>query len=137
LNNFDVNNGRIFIKAQSVTSLIKNGFTLSNGADIIVKHLDGSILNEVEYAGTGMKVCITIGGIVKKEFTAVITGDVSGDGFINAIDLLLIKRSILGMTALTDAYAEAANIDRDANGSITAIDLLKLKRFVLGIDTIA
>jgi hypothetical protein len=41
------------------------------------------------------------------------------------------------MTALTDAYAEAANIDRDANGSITAIDLLKLKRFVLGIDTIA
>lgn len=65
-----------------------------------------------------------------KSYTAVIYGDVAGDGNITIKDLLLIKKHLLGEKELSGAYGEAANISKD--GGITIKDLLLLKKQLLG-----
>lgn len=57
-------------------------------------------------------------------------GDVNGDGDINAIDYLLVKRAVLGTYTLTDAARIAADIQQD--GTIDAVDYMLLKRYILG-----
>lgn len=81
--------------------------------------------------GTGMKVNVGF-----TSYTAVIYGDLDGDGQINATDLLLLKRHILGVGTLSGAYAIAANVDRDASGGVSSTDLLALKRHILGLGAI-
>ena len=64
----------------------------------------------------------------------VIYGDVTGDGGIDAKDLLYIKRHILGISKLGNAASMAADVK--GNDGITAVDLLYVKRHMLGISTI-
>ncbi|MHB1454090.1 MAG: S8 family serine peptidase [Saccharofermentanales bacterium] len=68
---------------------------------------------------------------VVDELTVVIYGDVNGDGSVNALDLLAIKKKLLGQSQLTGASAEAGNINRDASG-VNALDLLAIKKQLLG-----
>jgi endoglucanase len=60
-----------------------------------------------------------------------IKGDVNGDGEILANDLLLIKKSILGIVTLEGESAENADVNGD--GEILANDLLLVKKYILGI----
>ena len=64
----------------------------------------------------------------------IIFGDVTGDGEINAQDLLYIRRHILGITKLSSAAATAADVH--GKDGITATDLLYLRRHILGISSI-
>lgn len=60
-------------------------------------------------------------------------GDVNGDGVVDALDYLLIKRHALGSLSIgaREAYA-----DVDRSGSIDALDYLMVKRHALGSFTI-
>ena len=60
-------------------------------------------------------------------------GDVNGDGAVDALDYLLIKRNVIGSFALgaREGYA-----DVDRSGSIDALDYLMVKRHVMGSFTI-
>ncbi len=62
--------------------------------------------------------------------TVVIYGDTSGDGYIDALDLLQVQKSILGTYSLVDAYAKAADASKD--GIIDALDLLQVQKNILG-----
>lgn len=64
-----------------------------------------------------------------KSLTAIVTGDLSGDGKVSITDVLMLKASILG-TALSPAAGIAADLNYDGKVSIT--DLLKIKAIVLG-----
>lgn len=75
--------------------------------------------------GTGNK--INING---EEFIAVVYGDTSGDGQINALDLLKVQKDILGTASLNGAYKVAADASHD--GSVNALDLLKVQKKILG-----
>ncbi len=57
-------------------------------------------------------------------------GDLSGDGKINSVDYLLLKRYVLGTFKLTDEQFAAADISKD--NKVNSIDYLLLKRHVLG-----
>ena len=61
-------------------------------------------------------------------------GDVNGDGSITLLDLVKIKRHILGFSVLTGDSAAAADVNGD--GSITLLDLVKVKRHILGFQLI-
>ncbi len=58
-------------------------------------------------------------------------GDINNDGQIDAIDLQLLKKYLLGLGEIEDTKLA----DLDANGDVNAIDFSLLKQFLLGIST--
>jgi len=65
--------------------------------------------------------------------TAIVTGDVNGDGAVTITDLLMIKSAILG-EPLSETASAAADVNYD--GSITITDFLQVKSNLLGLSAI-
>jgi len=59
-----------------------------------------------------------------------VTGDVSGDGEINAVDSNYMKRAIAGVLPLSEKQTAAA--DTDGNKAINGKDSNTLKRMISG-----
>lgn len=78
---------------------------------------------------TGYKVKIS-NNKGNAELSVVVKGDTSGDGEINALDLLQVQKKILGTYMMDGAYSEAADTSRD--GEINALDLLQIQKKILG-----
>lgn len=78
---------------------------------------------------TGMKVKIT-NKTGSETLQIVIKGDTSGDGVINALDLLQVQKYILGTYTLSGVYKEAG--DTSGDGTINALDLLQVQKDILG-----
>ena len=95
----------------------------SAGGDVSITDASGNGVNG--NIGTGYRV--TING---ETLVAVIFGDASGDGEINALDLLKIQKHILGNVQLNGVQAQAADASHD--GQINALDLLKVQKKILG-----
>ena len=81
---------------------------------------------------------IATGDIIEIDKTSkyeiVVYGDINGDAGVNVVDLLLIKKYILGELALKDANKMAADINKD--GSVNVVDLLLIKKYILSEYTI-
>ena len=54
----------------------------------------------------------------------------SGDGKVNALDLLQMQKSILGQKSLNGSYSQAADVSGD--GKVNALDLLQVQKNILG-----
>lgn len=65
--------------------------------------------------------------------TAVVTGDLNGDGNVTITDMLMLKSRVLGHT-LESTAEKAGDINYDGNVSIT--DFLRIKSALLGKETI-
>ena len=65
-----------------------------------------------------------------KTYTAIVYGDLTGDGLVNSADLLRLRQYLLATKDLTGAYKEAADLTSD--GQINSADLLKLRQYLLG-----
>ncbi len=65
--------------------------------------------------------------------TAVILGDLTGDGKINSADLLAMRKHLQGTAKLSGAYLEAAKL---VNNNVNSADLLKLRQHLLGTNNI-
>lgn len=59
------------------------------------------------------------------------TGDVNGDGKVTVMDLLKVRKAILGMTQLTETEQKLADVN--CNGKVDMIDLLRIQKNILGI----
>ena len=59
-----------------------------------------------------------------------IKGDVTGDGKVNAVDYLLLKKYVLGTAILTPEQLNRADVNED--GRINSVDYVLLMRIVLG-----
>ena len=90
---------------------------------------DGTLKNNKndDIIKTGTKLTFADG----TSFTAVVYGDINGDGLINSADLLKMRQYLLGQTDLDDLHSQAANIDEKSSGK-----LLKLRQQLLGISDI-
>ena len=71
-------------------------------------------MNDVEYA-----------------FTAAVSGDVNGDGIIDAKDYIELRRAILGITTLDDAAKLAG--DRNGDGKVNSADYIAIRKAILQI----
>ena len=80
-------------------------------------------------AGTGTKITVS-NGTTQTEFTLIVKGDTSGDGVINALDLLQIQKNILGLYNLDIPNKKAA--DPSGDGTVNALDLLQVQKSILG-----
>ena len=150
-NNNNQNNGQQ--QTSSVENIVNSaGFRYSNG--YISKINVGTNVNDIKNALTsvGGNVSITdasgnevngsiatgyrinINGSNSETLIAVVYGDVSGDGKINALDLLKVQKQILGTANLNGSYKEAADVSHD--GTINALDLLKVQKNILNTGNI-
>ncbi len=108
---------------------IKNKITTNY--DITVINIDGEELSDDDRVGTGTKIQFIENGSVVEEYTIVIYGDVDGSGVINARDLLMLQRYILGKAELNNIQIKASIIDK-VSQTPKAADLLKIQRHILG-----
>ena len=114
-------------------SKIKNDLeSVAGNATVIIKDANDNI-KESGISCTGDKVIINNQSSTET-LQIIIKGDTSGDGVINALDLLQVQKNILGTYTLTGAYKEAADTSKD--GVINALDLLQVQKSILGTYTI-
>ena len=130
---YSISSGQIgTISAGTTIGTLKNG--LNESANIKI-YKDNTVVDDNAKLGTGMTVQLMDGNTVKQSLVVVVTGDTSGDGATNALDLLKVKRHILSIEKISGAYLTAGDVNRD--GLANALDLLKIKRDILGIEKLA
>ena len=100
--------------------------------NVVVKNSSGKVIED-DFIGTGSTVELSKGDY-KLNVTVVIYGDPSGDGKINALDLLKVQKHILEVNKLNGSNLEAADPSRD--GKVNALDLLKVQKNILGLSSI-
>ena len=71
-------------------------------------------------------------GKVYKQFDIIIYGDITGDGKIEALDYVYIKRHLWGISELSGINKTAADIS-PSKGSVDALDFVYMKRHLWGI----
>lgn len=121
LSRIDLNN--------NLVSDIKN--MINTNYDITVIGIDGEELSNDDRVGTGTKIQFKENGEIIQEYTVLIYGDVDGSGVINARDLLMLQRYILGKAELENIQVKASIIDKVSQAP-KAADLLKIQRHILG-----
>ena len=106
---------------KSVTAIGENAF------------VDCTNLTDVYYSGTAAdwsKIAIASGNdsLINAElhFTGTIPGDLNGDGKVNVMDLIRLKRY------LADGTEVVGNADVNGDGKVNVMDLIRLKRYIAG-----
>ena len=120
--------------SDNVITGVAVGSTLDDFKNKIAS-LGGTVVgNPTGLIRTGLKVTVS-NGSVQKEFVFVVKGDTSGDGQINALDLLQVQKKILNQYNMNNEAANAG--DTSGDGQINALDLLQIQKSILGQYTIA
>lgn len=88
----------------------------------------------IELPATGHSYRNGVCTVCGEEGHAIMPGDVTGDGVIDATDYLQLKRAVLGTFDLSAEQKLAADVTGD--GVVDALDYLQVKRHVLGTFTI-
>ena len=117
----------------NVETLINNLKKYNSLVSINIKDKNGNVKSSGTI-GTGDKIEIDT-STEQIIITAIIYGDLSGDGEINALDLLKIQKHILDITSLDGAFFKAADINKD--NDINALDLLRVQKHILGTKVIS
>ena len=120
------NNNNIYAEPNVTVDKIKENY-----ANAIVVDKNGNEISGNSLVGTGAKM--KIDGTEK--YTVVKIGDTTGDGIVDAIDLLRIRNHLTGKDKLLNEYLLAMDIYKD--GNFDAIDLLKLRKFLTGVEKIS
>ena len=128
INDYTVGNGIIGkITINTEVNTFKSHIRLGAGYTVEV---DYKTINGKNLLYTGGKTRIKKNGILYREFTNSITGEITGDGIINSADLLKTVKHLKGTSVLNGAFIKAA----DCNGDniINSADLLKIVKFLKG-----
>lgn len=119
--------------------------TVSAEAVVSTSKIQGTGKINLDYGNNEVKVICTAQNGSAREYVinivrqepekpSVNKGDVNGDGEITLLDMLKIKRHLLGIEILENEKFEAADVNGD--GTISLLDMLKIKRHLLGIEII-
>ncbi|MBR6822383.1 MAG: dockerin type I repeat-containing protein, partial [Clostridia bacterium] len=74
-------------------------------------------------------------GTVDKSFTLVVLGDINSDGKISILDLVMIRKHLLGIISVKNEFFEASDINGD--GKISIMDLVAIRKHLLGFTSIS
>ena len=135
-----------FLQPQMDSSLkIKNnyirGFAVGNTVSMVKASVSGNQISGVsvlkngieasdnEVISTGMKVRITDTKNHTYEYTAVVYGDVTGEGGVSPLDLIKMRNVLIGKSTLSGEYFEAGDLYSRKENNILC--LLGIKEQVL------
>lgn len=105
-------------------------FRANCAPSVRVYRADGTELSDGDVLYTGDKVCVYKGSEISYVRLAVVTGDVDGNGEVDSLDYLMVKRTVLGTYELQSANERAALLS--GQSAVSANDYILLKRAVLG-----
>ena len=88
--------------------------------------------NPTKRIGTGSLVKYISNGKLLGEFTAIVYGDVSGDGIVGSDDILIARRYIIGADTLNSEQVIAGDI---LDNGISSASLLMMRRYILGLES--
>ncbi len=112
-------------EVKTVKSTIES---IAGAQSVVIKDNKNNIVND-GFIGTGFQVEVS-NNETTENLVVLIKGDTSGDGKINALDLLQVQKNILGSYNLTEKYLSAG--DTSGDGKINALDLLQVQKNILG-----
>ncbi len=121
------------INPSSNLATIKTNLERHVGAGNVTVYNNNNQVVTSGIIGTGFKVNIKYDG-KQETLSVVVKGDTSGDGVVNALDLLQVQKHILGTDKLSGAFLQSA--DTSGDGTINALDLLQVQKQILGTYTI-
>ena len=84
--------------------------------------------------GSYMTIKLIINETIYDELVIAVRGDLDGDSYVTAVDLVEVKNLILGTSEETFLNIKLADIDLD--DYITAVDLVSVKQYILGSGTL-
>ncbi|MBQ2252406.1 MAG: hypothetical protein II328_00330, partial [Clostridia bacterium] len=123
----DTKNGFLYgVKPETSEATFKSKFKL--GADTTISVSSSKI-------GTGTQVRILYREKEVESFYVVVRGDLSGNGKVEALDLLYLRDYLLKKKSFNTVLRRAADVD--ASAKTDSLDLLKLRDAILGIYTIS
>ncbi len=124
------------IVGQDVSSVKVNAEAVASTSSI-----QGTGTVSLAYGSNTVKIICKAENGTTREYTITIVrqgsgskGDVNGDGTIDLLDLLPVKRYIMGLQELSES--QFSNADINGNGSVELLDYLKIKRHIMGYETI-
>ncbi len=131
-----------------IGTMAQDAFAQMTSANCGIRLVNADRTENTGVIATGniLQVIASVDNSVIKEIPVVLYGDINGDGEINGRDMLYMQRHILGISTLSGAYAEAADINWDdredgPNGvkqsTISVKDMLYLQRHLLDIQYIS
>ncbi|MDP4120031.1 MAG: dockerin type I repeat-containing protein [Bacillota bacterium] len=109
-----------YVPAESTITTFKKNINL-NGCTVSFKNS----CNECQTCGlvkTGFTVSFSFNGAVTRNYTIIVSGDVTGSGTVNDKDLTAICDNLTGNKSLNSNQSLAADVDHDS--SVTTRDLL-------------
>ena len=118
-----------FTVGDSVTN-VKADFSVKSGATITVKDSSGNTVAGSSPIGTGMVITID-DGIKSVSFTAVVFGDVDGDGIINAMDAASHNAYLASFTAPEGPFALAYDVNK--SGTTDTMDKAQLNAYLASL----
>jgi len=125
---YQVNNGKIngFTVGMDITNVVKN-MVIEN---CIVKQFDknGTEKSGIMCTGDIIRV-FDSNGSQKYEYTAIVYGDVDGNGILDLFDYAYLKREVWGGNKLSGVYSIAADVYGQSQG-IDLFDMAAFKRFL-------
>ncbi len=121
------------IKSLTDASTIKSNLEKYAGAGNVTIFDKNSAPKTSGIIMTGDKIKIKLEE-AEETLDVIIKGDTSGDGEVNALDLLQVQKHILGTNKLSGVYQKAGEPSGD--GEINALDLLQVQKHILGTYTI-
>ena len=136
--NLNINNDKGIVTGVGVgssTSSILNGITYTNGCYGKLLNSSGGERSADDTVATGDKLVVyKKDGSTYAQYDVVIYGDVNGDGTIDLMDFVAIKRAILNVSQPEGVRFKAADIIHD--GVIDLMDFVAIKRHILGVSYI-
>lgn len=126
---------------QNIVSGIKDNTHVSDFIDelsgldnILIKDVNGNVLNSDDKITTGSKIYLNNNGSVIDSATLIIKGDTDGNGLIDVLDMEAIQKDILGINSLSGVYRKAALITDSEE--ISVLDMEAVQKDILGIESI-
>lgn len=111
----------------SLKNIIPNFNQYNSFINFTIKN-NNTIKKDTEKIGTGDQIIINLNNETITQ-TALLYGDVNGDGEITILDLLIIQKHLLHSKNLKNEYLLAADVNKD--GNISLHDLLRVQKHLL------
>lgn len=117
----------------NVTEIIGNISSYNSSASVVITDSKNNAKTNASFV-TGDTIKVT-GSDGTKTYTAIIYGDISGDGLIDKNDLLYVQSAAFGYVTLDSVKSYAADINKD--GKVDKNDLLYVQSHVFGYSKIS
>jgi hypothetical protein len=114
-----------YLREKTTVNELSKAF-YEKGLTISVKDKNGKELAGNNNIGTGAVISTSDGKI----YTAIVCGDVDGNGTIDSTDYLQIKKVFLKEMSLQGAFLSSADTNND--GTINTTDYMQIKKYFIG-----